>query len=121
MNVKNETLFWKKYCDIVMPQFLTKINGTEYEEDLFKPKNANSNTFPKCSLPFYHFEIKWNGDVLMCYYSPYQTGGEGLLIGNVHTTSIVNLWNNTVLKQYRNAHRSKNKQLMPICKGCPGT
>lgn len=119
--VKMEIAFWKQYCDIVMPQFLTKINGTEYEVDIFIPKNASTNKFPKCSLPFYHLEVKWNGDVLMCYYSPFQIGEPGLLLGNANVNSIVDLWNHAILKQYRNAHRSGNKQLMPICKGCPGT
>lgn len=120
-NREAEINFWKQYADTVMPQYLNKINGTSYENDLFIPEKKSSESYPKCSLPFYHCEIKWNGNVLMCYYSAFQIGQPGLILGNIKDLSIFDLWNHAILKQYRKAHRTRNNGLMPICKGCPGT
>ena len=116
-----ELAFWRKEADMVMPQYLVRINGTDYEEDLFIPQQQKAGAFPKCSLPFYHSEIKYNGNILMCYYSAFQLGEPGLLLGNVNDTPIYDLWNHEILQQYRKAHRERNNAMMPVCQGCPGT
>lgn len=118
---QSEIGFWRKYCDYVMPQYITKINNTEYQKDLFYPIQNNHDDFPKCSLPFKHLEIKYTGDVLMCYYSLFQIGTPGLMIGNILNSSITDIWNSKIMKNYRNAHRKKLKTNMPVCKSCPGT
>ncbi len=118
---KKEMEFWKNYADRVMPQFLVHINNTEYSHDLFKPIQKNQNSFPKCSLPFKHIEVRHNGDVLLCYHSAYQLKNEaGLKIDNVLNKSITELWNSNIMKQYRNAHRTRKEKEMPICLGCSG-
>lgn len=122
MNIyKAEVEFWKKYADKIMPQYLTKINGTDYAEDIFVPVQSKSDRYPKCSMPFKHMEVKWSGEVLMCYYSPYQVGYPGLVVGNVNEESIPALWNSKIMKQYRTAHRKRQKENMEVCKGCQGT
>lgn len=118
---KKEMKFWKKYADRVMPQFLVHINNTEYSHDLFKPIQKNHNSYPKCSLPFKHIEVRHNGDVLLCYHSAYQLKDEeGLKIDNVLNKNILQLWNSSIMKQYRNAHRKRKENDMPICLGCSG-
>lgn len=59
--------------------------------------------------------------VFLCYYSFYQLGVPGLVIGNVLNSTIVELWNCDIMKDYRAAHRKRLKDKMPVCKGCPGT
>lgn len=118
---QKEFSFWKKYADIVMPQYITKINNTEYADDVFIPAQNNSGDFPKCSMPFKHMEIKYTGEVLMCYYTLFQLGSPGLVIGNVQDSSINELWNCKIMKDYRNAHRKRITGKMPVCKACPGT
>jgi MoaA/NifB/PqqE/SkfB family radical SAM enzyme len=120
-HVADEFKFWHRYGDRVMPQYVTKINNIDYQEDVFLPIQNCTEAFPKCSLPFKHMEIKYTGQVLMCYYSFFQMGPPGLEIGNVTDSSIAELWNSPVMKEYREAHRKRNYQQMPICRGCPGT
>lgn len=118
---KEEMKFWAQHADRVMPQYLMKINNTDYNEDIFIPVQRQNNDFPKCSMPFKHFEIKWTGEVLMCYYTLFQMGPPGLVLGNVAKTSLKELWNSEIMRQYRAAHRNRNTEKMPACKGCPGT
>jgi MoaA/NifB/PqqE/SkfB family radical SAM enzyme len=117
----NEIKFWRKYADIVMPQFVTKINNTVYDDDVFIPIQNTQSSFPKCSMPFKHMEIRYTGEVLMCYYSFFQMGSPGLVIGNVINSSINELWNCKIMKEYRNAHRKRIEEKIPVCMGCPGT
>lgn len=119
--IKNERKFFKQFVDRVMPQFVISIANTNYKDDVFIPVQRNTGSFPKCSLPFKHQEIKYTGDVLMCYYSHFQLGPPGLLLGNVKERSILELWNSPVMKQYRHAQRSRDYSAMPVCKGCTGT
>lgn len=118
---ESEKKFWGKFSDRVMPQYLLKINNTEYNEDLFIPAQQKDDSYPKCSLPFKHMEVKNNGDVLMCYYSLYQLEPAGLPLGNINSSGLNELWNCQIMKNYRKAHRMRNENLMPVCKGCPGT
>ncbi len=122
LNIFNqERKFWSKYSDKVMPQFITKINNTDYEENVFSPIQNKHGDFPKCSMPFKHIEIKYTGEVLMCYYTQYQIGMPGLVIGDVMDSTINELWNSRIMKSYRDAHRNRDKEKMTVCKGCPGT
>lgn len=116
-----ELPFWKEYADRVMPQYITKINNTDYEDDVFLPVQIQNKDIPKCSMPFKHLEVKWTGEVLMCYYTLHQIGPPGLVIGNVNHSSIMELWNCEIMRQYREAHRKRIEENMPICAGCPGT
>lgn len=116
-----ESAFWKQYVDSVMPQYIMKINNTTYEDDVFIPVQKQNNTFPKCSMPFKHLEVKYSGEILMCYYTLHQMGPPGLVIGNVKNESILSMWNGKIMKQYREAHRKRLEANMPVCKGCPGT
>lgn len=120
-NYYTELQNWKQYADRVMPQYLTKVNNTAYEDDLFTPVQSVNKAFPKCSMPFKHIEIKWTGEVLMCYYTQHQIGAPGLVIGNVKDKTIYELWNCQIMKQYREAHRKRIENNMEVCKGCPGT
>lgn len=116
-----ESRFWKQYADSVMPQYVMKINNTTYEDDVFIPLQKQNNTFPRCSMPFKHLEVKWTGEILMCYYTLHQMGPPGLVIGNVKKDTVLNLWNGKIMKQYREAHRKRLEENMPVCRGCPGT
>jgi MoaA/NifB/PqqE/SkfB family radical SAM enzyme len=120
-NFNEESLFWKQYADTVMPQYIVKINNTTYEDDVFMFPQRQNNSFPKCSMPFKHLEVKWTGEILMCYNTLHQMGPPGLVIGNVKNETVLRLWNGEIMKQYREAHRKRLEENMPVCKGCVGT
>ena len=67
------------------------------------------------------FDVNWNGNVTLCTYSRRQTGNpNGLLIGNINNNSLCEIWNGQTIKQYREGHRYRKEELIPICQGCKG-
>lgn len=121
-DIKNESEvmdFWRPYCDLVSKQYV--LDMTTGESNSFLATTSNKD-WPRCSFPFKELKIFWNGNVPLCKYSHLQTKDEvGLLLGNINTDSIDTLWNSPPMKQYRNAHRTRDTAEMPICRGCFGT
>ena len=120
-NKINEIIaFWQPLGDVVSKQFIIDLNHST-TTGCFKT-NDQKDRFPKCSLPFKILDIHWNGNVPLCTYSIKQSGlKEGVLLGNIGTTSLYDLWNHKLIKQYRDAHRNRITEKMPLCNGCIGT
>jgi hypothetical protein len=77
-------------------------------------------SYPPCVLPFRMLGVTWKGDVPLCRGAAYQTGSsEGLMIGNIHTGTLAELWRGPVIERYRDGHRQRRAELMPLCKNCP--
>lgn len=111
--------FWEPYCDLVSKQYVLDMRTGEPDSFL---ATISERDWPRCSMPFKELKILWNGNVPLCKYSHLQTKDEvGLRLGNINENTIRDLWNNPVMKQYRNAHRTRNTAEMPICRGCFGT
>jgi hypothetical protein len=110
--------FWRQYGDTVMPQFLVDVGGTD--PDVYQ-NSGIEGVFPRCTLPFKSLDVRWDGKVPLCSYSQRGGSAEGIILGNVNGSSLVELWNSPLMKQYRRAHRSRAEELMPICNGCMGT
>lgn len=106
--------------DTVMRQYIVKIKDMDYADDVYRPIHQETNTFPKCSVPFKNFEVKWNGDVPLCGVAASQVESKRLILGNINETSIVSLWNGEIMKQYRRGHRTRDTSKMPFCQGCTG-
>jgi MoaA/NifB/PqqE/SkfB family radical SAM enzyme len=112
--------FWKQYCDFTMVQHLIHIKGTEETEILNRSVYNNDQSYPKCTYPFKHIEVRWKGDVLLCHYSQFQLGQPGVPAGDINKEGLLDIWNGPVMKQYRKAHRERDFEKMPACKGCNG-
>jgi MoaA/NifB/PqqE/SkfB family radical SAM enzyme len=112
--------FWSNYVDIVMPQYVQMRKHLAYKEDVYMPVPFHDQSYPKCSLPFKGLDVNWNGNVPLCTYSAQQIGAPGLILGNVMTDMLGDLWNGNVMRQYREGHYRRDAAKMPICKGCPG-
>ncbi len=91
--------FWSNYADIVMPQYLQVRRHLVYKEDVYMPVEFDSQSYPKCSLPFKALDVNWNGDVPLCSYSAQQIGAPGLILGNVMTDMLGDIWNGNVMSQ----------------------
>jgi len=87
---------------------------------VYKPAQFVDATFPKCSMPFKTLDINWNGDVPLCSYSAQQVGAPGIVLGNVLKRELDDLWQDSIIKQYREGHCHRDELKMPICKGCVG-
>ncbi len=112
--------FWEPYADVISKQYVIDINETHSSETF--ATDAKDGRFPECSLPFKILGVQWNGNIPLCSYSWKQSGlPEGLLLGNIDKTNLRDLWNGPIARQYRDAHRQRNKANMPICNNCMGT
>lgn len=112
--------FWKEYADTVMPQYVMRRKFLDYGEDVYIPAQFRDQSYPKCSSPFKSLEVNWNGDVPLCSLSAQQMGAPGLILGNVRSDALEDLWRRGTMRQYRKAHRDRDADKMPVCKGCLG-
>ncbi len=113
--LEEETLhFWRPYGDVVSKQYILDFGGSTVPG--FTPVSKG-----RCTLPFKKLDVHWNGDVNLCSYAWIQTGRpEGALLGNISDTSLFEMWNSKMMRQYREGHRRATEGAIPICRGCPG-
>lgn len=108
--------FWSRHGDVVSTQMLQ--NYFEQPGDAYP--RAHVEGFPSCVMPFRMLDVSWNGDVPLCRGSAHQTrSSDGILLGNIHNTSLAEMWHGPLIAQYREGHRRRAGELMPICRGCP--
>lgn len=113
--------FWKKYSDTIMPQYVLKSIGAETINDVFTSTHSANNNVPKCTLPFKNIQVRSNGNVPICQISGSSFDLQKVLIaGNINKSSLLEIWRGELFNQYRSAHRKKNYEKIPICKGCSG-
>jgi len=116
-----ERSYWLDFADTVMPQYLMKDVEVAYATDLYYAKNVRPAPYPRCTLPFKSLQVRADGSVFLCQVSGSSVvESKKLLLGNLETSNIRELWNHPFLKQYREAHRSRRLSAMPICRGCMG-
>jgi hypothetical protein len=108
--------FWRPFGDVVSKQYIVDFTGAG--GDTFKPL-GREDVYPRCTLPSKQLDVRWNGDVPLCSYSQWQTGQPGgLLLGNIRTSSLLELRDGHLMMTYRAGHRRRETELMPLCKGC---
>jgi radical SAM protein with 4Fe4S-binding SPASM domain len=117
---KQLVAFWKNYADTVMPQYVVELKHLAYKEDVYTPTQFHNLSYPKCGDPFKSLDVDWNGNLPLCSHSVQQIGAPGLILGNVMTDMLGDLWNGNVMSQYREGHYKREASKMPICKGCMG-
>jgi MoaA/NifB/PqqE/SkfB family radical SAM enzyme len=111
---RNMVRFWHAFGDVVQKQYVLDFVGGP--RDQYQPVSEG-----RCTLPFKTIDVRWNGDVPLCPYSQYQTGQPaGLLLGNINEATLDAMWNSETMRQYREGHRHRKEDLIPLCKGCPG-
>jgi MoaA/NifB/PqqE/SkfB family radical SAM enzyme len=106
--------FWRPYSDVVSKQYILDFGGDRAWG--FTPISKG-----RCTLPFKKLDVHWNGVVNLCGYSWIQTGhSEGVVLGNISDNTLLEMWNSSVMRQYREGHRRGMEAMIPICRGCPG-
>ncbi len=107
--------FWRPYADVVSKQYILDFGGGG------KARGFTPVSKGRCTLPFKKLDVHWNGVVNLCGYSWIQTGHpEGVVLGNISDTTLFEMWNSSVMRQYREGHRRGMEAMIPICRGCPG-
>ncbi|WPX07801.1 radical SAM protein [Caldicellulosiruptor danielii] len=94
--------FYSIFSDISDRMFIEKCkpvyNGVEYPEDVYRKIDRYGREHQGrkvCPLPFYMLAIYPNGDVVPCdsIYKP-------INLGNVHSDSLISMWNSDKLKEF---------------------
>lgn len=67
-----------------------------------------------CNLPFQQLVIGANGKVALCCEDMYKISN----FGDVHTDSLLNIWNNEKFTHYRKELKKRNRKNLDLCKDC---
>jgi len=70
--------------------------------------------YEKCVAPWFMVDIMPNGDVVTCRDHP------DYIVGNINDDSLLNIYNNKKYRAFRQALKSCEKGLFPICARCCG-
>ncbi len=105
--------FWSPYADSVMRQYVLHAAGTQYFDDVYMSHHSVNDAYPKCSIPFKVIPVSPTGNVRLCTMS-------GLLLGNILTSSLKEMWLGDTMRRYRYGHRTRELAEIPLCKGCVG-
>ncbi len=108
--------FWRQHGDLVSTDLVKDYHGCV--GDAF-PVFDDSGSFRRCSSPFKHAGIHWNGDVPLCDASALRLGDPtGLVLGNIDAQPLAAIWGCQILRQYRTGHRRRDYGLATLCRGC---
>lgn len=102
---------WKPLVDYVSVQGLVAFN--ESKRDLI-PSGQTDFFNGHCHQPWHRITIRANGDALPCC-TPW---GQQLVLGNLKTQSLVDIWNGPQMRRLRRLHREGRYQEEPICRLC---
>lgn len=108
--------FWRRYGDVVSTQRLQ--DYFDQQGDIFV--RGETEEFPPCTLPFRALGVTWEGNVPLCRVSAFQAGTpEGLVLGNIHQSTLAEIWQGPAVRRYREGHANRDPALMPLCRNCP--
>jgi MoaA/NifB/PqqE/SkfB family radical SAM enzyme len=111
--------FWKLHADTVAPQYVHDYTRGNVS-DVF-PHVQQIGTTPRCGLPFNAIIVYWNGKIPICELSQQQIGVPGgLVAGDVHEQSLRQIWKASLFRRFREGHKGRREDLIPICRGCEG-
>lgn len=106
---------WKKSSgiNVVIKPF---DNFAGQEEDIVKLSTSvkNYNEELQCVEPWRGLAIGWDGQIVPCCYDfDYKYP-----LGNVHDSSIFDIWNSNKMMLLREAHAKKRKRNIGLCNNC---
>jgi MoaA/NifB/PqqE/SkfB family radical SAM enzyme len=110
--------FWRRHADTVFVQYVAYRGAIGDPDDVFHSPMQLASTYPRCTLTLKDIGVEWNGSVPVCSGSVSQLGAPGMLLGNIRERSLAEMWNGARMRQYREAHRRRAEENMPMCRGC---
>lgn len=100
------TKFWETKVDAINYQKLV-----DYSK---KGKISKSVSESRCNMPMFRLAIKSDGSVKPCCVG----FGEKINLGNVHNTSLYEIWNSKFMKNLQKIHIEKKAYKNKICDTC---
>ncbi|MDH3975341.1 MAG: radical SAM protein [Deltaproteobacteria bacterium] len=106
-------LFRKKWTGVADEVQVTGVHSWSGAVDVEVTDEQTAARFP-CVLLWYMLAINSNGKVGLCSVDWDYSG----VVGNIHTQSIREIWNDEPLKRIRRAHLDGIWNCPPVCKEC---
>jgi radical SAM protein with 4Fe4S-binding SPASM domain len=115
-----EQYFYQHFSDCSDRMFIEKVqptyDGVEFTDRLERSEDRYGRKIGKreiCPLPFYMLGIFPNGDLQPCdnLYRP-------VILGNIHTKTIVDMWNSQTLRDFWKLQLQKKRSRHPKCSLC---
>jgi len=95
--------------------YMVDVNYDQLKCETTKNRYGDSIKYNNvCPLPFYTISILSNGNVSSCCINNH----DSLIIGNIHDSTILEIWNSKKLLNFRKIHIGGNKEKHPICSKC---
>ncbi len=114
-----ESAFLKRYCDIVLPQFILQHPDTPKQEDVFIQPSHQQDSIPLCRVPFRDMQIKPDGKIPLCpAKGSCRDKGKRIFIGDIKENGIKEAWNHPQLQQMRQAQRQRRGEVLQLCRNC---
>lgn len=114
-----ESTFLKRYCDIVLPQFILQHPDTPAQEDIFLQQSHQENSLPVCGVPFRDLQVRPDGKIPLCPAKGSCRDFEKcIFIGDIMTTGIKQAWSNLQLRKMRQAQRQHRGYILQLCRNC---
>ena len=120
---KSEEQFYHLFDDISDLAYVEKIVPRYQHVDYSNISHSDDNMYLRhslkaevCSLPFYSLSVFATGNVGPCCADYCET----ILLGNVKTDTLFDIWNGNKLKKLQLSHLKKECRI-PVCQGCKFT
>jgi radical SAM protein with 4Fe4S-binding SPASM domain len=106
----------KKEVPLFKRQWKCKVDGINISvyRERDKPDKTERNLFAPCPYLWQEMFILWNGDVVLCC----EDYDARLIVGNVHSSGIRNVWNSSDFKEIRKLHLSHLSNNIDLCNTC---
>jgi radical SAM protein with 4Fe4S-binding SPASM domain len=112
--IKQFYKYWKKKVDNI-----NIINMRNWTGDIQKEGTKESFHYSKskrkpCALLWIKMVVDWNGDVVLCC----DDWNHSVILGNLKTQNIEDVWNSNKLKYIRDAHKKGEFHHVSLCTSC---
>jgi len=112
---------WARLSDCVMPQYIIDQRADSTSTDVFVPVHLQQRLIPRCTMPFKDLAVRSDGTVPVCHVNGTSLDPrQRIVLGNVMTDSLSDLWSSTAIAAVRKAHRMRNESDLEFCRGCAG-
>lgn len=117
----SERELWAGSGDSVMLQYVIDQRADGTSTDVFVPVHLEQRAIPRCTMPFKDLAIRSDGTVPVCHVNGTSLDPDArIVLGNVLTNSIDDMWSNATITAVRSAHRRRNLSALEFCRGCSG-
>jgi len=116
---KEDSSYFRQFCDCILPQHILQHPETPPQEDVYIQNSILQKALPVCTVTYRDLQIRPDGLVPLCPAKGCAINPEDrIFIGDIQKDEILDLWNAPLLKQMRNAHRTRQGEILALCRNC---